>query len=308
MHSTAVTDARPCKLGSSFYGAAVKYEEYMNNDIQAQAHESGWRYSIAPSSVLLSPDLSHTAKCVFWGLCYFCRTSYECFPSIETLAETLRMSESTVKDGIGQLESYGFITVERSKPVIVGGKMKRLNNRYSIKRAHDLSGSDIESPRAEIQPQPTAEIQLHPRAEIQPISITHTLVNIKHGAAEVLSRLAIPNYPELTEPEIYKLVQMFELEGWDQLELEILLSKFASYYTDNPSKAKKPSTYRALLGWLERDRDRGARATRTVKVLPREKTPEELASEQRANELADARREAALKAMKQKRQEAYSVN
>ncbi len=76
-----------------------------------------------------------------------------------------------------------------------------------------------------------------------------------HGATlaeELLRGIDIPQYPQLTFPQVQEIASTFNLDKVDPSWLRAEVLKFQDWYTEKPSKANSPNTFTTLLKWLGR--------------------------------------------------------
>ena len=74
--------------------------------------------------------------------CYllFCedRTTYQCWPSFQTIGKATCMSRSTVSKYVRSLEACGFITTEQTSVIIKTGQKRNGNLRYTIRHIQEV--------------------------------------------------------------------------------------------------------------------------------------------------------------------------
>jgi DNA-binding transcriptional regulator YhcF (GntR family) len=87
--------------------------------------------------------VSSTAFTVYAALTTYSDNAGECFPAQKTLAKDLRISESTIRRAIGELEAKGVITVLRRK--------KKDGSNYP-------NSYMVNTFKAEIKPEPKEEV------------------------------------------------------------------------------------------------------------------------------------------------------
>lgn len=74
--------------------------------------------------------------------CYllFCenRTTYQCWPSFQTIAKATCMSRSTVSKYVRSLEAHRFITTEQTSVITKVGQKRNGNLRYTIRPIQEV--------------------------------------------------------------------------------------------------------------------------------------------------------------------------
>ena len=74
--------------------------------------------------------------------CYllFCedRTTYQCWPSFQTIGKATCMSRSTVNKHVKSLEARGFITTEQTSVITKVGQKRNGNLRYTIRPIQEV--------------------------------------------------------------------------------------------------------------------------------------------------------------------------
>ena len=70
----------------------------------------------------------------------FCenRTTYQCWPSFQTIAKATCMSRSTVSKYVRSLEARGFITTEQTSVITKVGQKRNGNLRYTIRPIQEV--------------------------------------------------------------------------------------------------------------------------------------------------------------------------
>ena len=86
-------------------------------------------------SALFHTELPHRAVCVYHYLANRANRSGECWPSIPTIAQELKLSQATVRRAIRDLEREGLLeTAQRYRPN--GGKSSLLYSLPAV-QSHD---------------------------------------------------------------------------------------------------------------------------------------------------------------------------
>lgn len=66
------------------------------------------------------------------------RRTHQCWPSIKTIGQAVKMSENTVRRYIRQLEERGLITTESTEVVTKNGMKRNGNLRYTLRPIQEV--------------------------------------------------------------------------------------------------------------------------------------------------------------------------
>ena len=78
------------------------------------------------------------------------RKTHQCWPSIRTIGEAVRMSENTVRKYIRQLEERGLITTEPTEVITKTGEKRNGNLLFTLRRIQEVIDEHYASQLAEL--------------------------------------------------------------------------------------------------------------------------------------------------------------
>ena len=98
----------------------------------------------------LGLDYGELAVCSFLKRCKN-RKTHQCWPSIKTIGQAVRMSENTVRKYIRQLEERGLITAEPTEVITKTGEKRNGNLLFTLRPIREVIDEHYASQLAELE-------------------------------------------------------------------------------------------------------------------------------------------------------------
>ena len=98
----------------------------------------------------LGLDYGELAVCSFLKRCKN-RKTHQCWPSIKTIGQAVRMSENTVRKYIRQLEERGLITTEPTEVITKTGEKRDGNLLFTLRPIREVIDEHYASQLAELE-------------------------------------------------------------------------------------------------------------------------------------------------------------